>query len=156
MGKNIIILELYSDDGLVRFNHQVNQYEYIFHDWEEPYRSNVRKGDECFVINRTLDTPGIVMHGFIDSDVHYYHHPGSYLSMDRVFLTDLQDINPLKYRLISIELLQSAMPHINWGPGMPGWRITGPYIRIIRRMWKIYIIINGSFKEYRNSRSNVY
>jgi hypothetical protein len=53
--------------------------------------------------------------------------------------------DPKKYRPLSIDALQTAMPEFNWSPGHSGRRITGPYIRKIRRMWKQYLAMNDDF-----------
>ena len=148
MSKRIIILELTQNEGIIRFDKDLNKYVYLFQDWEEPYRSNIRKGDEFFVVNRTLDIPGIMMYGTIGSEVHYYRRQisaTSYIVFERVILEDFHSINPEKYPLLSIDFLQAAMPKMNWGLGMPGWRIQGPYIRKFRKMWKQYLAMNDDF-----------
>lgn len=123
-------------------------YFYRHFDWDEPYCNNVRKGDEFFLINRQdIDVPGIVMHGFFDSDEELTPVYWSERGVSRVYLRDVQIVDPKKYRPLSISALQTAMPEINWGPGPSGWKVTGPYIKKLRTMWKEYLEMNDSFAE---------
>ena len=141
----IRILELLKFEGFFTFRPSLNKHVYFVPVWDEPYRSNIKKGDECFIIDRTLDTPGIIAHGSIDSNVYRYQLPKSYYAADQVLLTDCLRINPDKYRLLSTDYLQTAMPEIGWGPHLSGWEVTGPYVKKLRRIWKEYLEMNDYF-----------
>ena len=147
MSKKIILLEILPN-YISSVEHQVDKegnevYFYRHFDWDKTYANRVRKGDEFFLINREdVDIPGIYMHGFFDSDEQLTPVLWSERGLSRVYLKDVQIADPDKYRPLSIKALQAAMPEINWGPGPSGWRITGPYIRIIRRMWNEYLSMN--------------
>lgn len=147
---NVLILEvlpnyissverLVDKDGTEKYYHR-------HFDWDKPYCDNVRKGDEFFLIDREeVDEPGIYMHGFFDSDEILTPVYWSERGVSKVYLRDVQIVDPKKYRPLSISSLQTAMPEFNWGPGPSGRRLTGSYIRKLRWMWKLYIIMNSSF-----------
>lgn len=102
-----------------------------------------------------MDKDGNV-HGFFDSDEIltpvYWPERG----VSKVYLRDIQKVDPKKYRPLSIDALQSAMPEFNLDPGPSGRKVTGPYIQKLCWMWKLYIIMNSSFKENSDIRSYVY
>ena len=145
MSRKIVILELTPNDGIISFDSSLDKKTYLFQDWDEPYHSRINIGDEFFIINRCLDVPGITMHGTVASEVHRYISPRSYSAPLRVVLTDYLDINPEKYRLLTVDVLQTAMPCISWDLGFPGWLVTGPYIKKLRKMWKEYLEMNDDF-----------
>ena len=152
MSKNIILLEVLPN-YISSVEHQVDKdgnevYLYRHLDWDMTYANRVRKGDEFFLINREdVDIPGIYMHGFFDSDEQLTPILWSERGLSRVYLKDVQIADPDKYRPLSIEALQTAMPEINWGPGPSGWKVTGPYVKILRRIWKEYVAMNDGFKD---------
>lgn len=148
--RNIIILEILPN-YISSVEHKVDKdgtetYFYRHFDWDKPYCNNVRKGDEFFLINREdVDEPGIYMHGYCDSDEKLTPVYWSERGVSRVYLRDIQIVDSKKYRPLSISSLQSAMPELNWGPGSSGRRVTGPYIRKIRKMWKQYLEMNDDY-----------
>ena len=87
------------------------------------------------------------MHGFFDSDEQLTPVLWSEKGLSRVYLKDVQLADPDKYRPLSIEALQAAMPEFNWSPAPSGRSFDGPYIRILRRMWKKYLKMNDNFKD---------
>lgn len=147
---NVLILEVVpnyisSVDRLVDKD-GTEKYYYRHFDWDKPYCNNARKGDEFFLINREdVDEPGIYMLGFFDSDEIltpvYWSERGVY----KVYLRDVQIVDPKKYRPLSISSLQTAMPEFNWGPSLSGRRITWPYIRKLRGMWQKILEMNDDF-----------
>lgn len=144
--RNIIILEVLPNYKS-SVEHQVNKdgseiYFYRHLDWDKPYCNNVHKGDEFFLMNREgVDEPGIYMHGFFDSDEILTPVLWSERGVSKVYLRDVQLVDPRHYRPLSITSLQTAMPEFNWGPGPSGRRLTGPYIRKLRWLWKKYLEI---------------
>lgn len=149
MSKNVLILEVLPNylSSVVHEKDKAGNdiYYYRHFDWDKPYCNNVHKGDEFFLINREdVDIPGIYIHGFIKQVPVFWVERG----LSRVYLKDVQIADPRKYRPLSIDALQTAMPEFNWGPSPSGRRITGPYISIIRRMWKQYLAMNDDFKEF--------
>lgn len=158
MSKNVLLLEVLPNfiSSIVQTEDKEGKtiYYYRHFNWDKPYCNNVRKGDEFFLINREdVDEPGIYMHGFCDSDEILTPVHWSERGVSRVYLRDVQVADPKKYRPLSIPSLQAAMPEFNWSPGPSGRRITGPYIKIIRRMWKKYLAMNDHLEEKQKDRN---
>ena len=152
MSKNVLVLEVLPNyiSSVVHEEDKDGKdiYYYRHFDWDKPYCNNVRKGDEFFLLFREdVDVPGIYMHGFFDSGEILTPVLWSERGVSKVYLRDIQIADSRKYRPLSIEALQTAMPELNWGPGPSGRRFTGPYIRKIRRMWKQYLAMNDDFKK---------
>ena len=143
MSKKIIILELLEYETLILIDRQLNKHVYLLPDWEEPYRSNISKGDEFFIINRTLDTPGIMMYGTIATGVHLFRNYG----YDRIVFEEYHDINPLKYRLLSPDVLQKSMPHFSWDIAFPGRSVPDIYADKLHQMWNEYLSMNDDLKD---------
>ena len=147
MSKNVLILEVlpnYISSVVHQYKDGNDIYCYRHFDWDKSYFNNVHKGDEFFLIIREdVDVQGIYMHGYIKQVPIFWVERG----LSRVYLKDVQIADSRKYRPLSIEALQAAMPEFNWEPGPSGRRITGPYIRKTRKMWKQYLAMNDDFQD---------
>ena len=82
------------------------------------------------------------MHGYFDSDEILTPVYWSERGVSKVYLRDIQIVNPKKYRPLSIYSLQNAMPEFNWSPGPFGRKVTDPFVIIIRKMWKKFLEMN--------------
>ena len=123
-----------------------DRYYYHHLDWQEPYRNGINKDDEFFLIDRyQVDEPGIVMHGFFDSDLTSYPLRWTNKRVYKIYLRDIQPIDPKKYRLLTIASLQAVMPGQFWDLIKSGWILNGPAILKIKEMWKMYLEMNDDF-----------
>ena len=155
MRKNVLLLEIlpnyFSSVEQTKEKDGNDIYYYRHFDWDKPYCNNVHKGDEFFLINREdVDEPGINMHGYFNSDEILTPVYWSERGVSKVYLRDIPIVDPKKYRTLNISSLQTAMPEFNWRPGPSGRRVTGPYVRTIRKMWKMYLKMNDYFKDDQN------
>ena len=145
--KKIIILETLPN-AVSYVAHEIgkegkDRYYYRHLDWKEPYRNGINKDDEFFLIDRCqVDEPGIIMHGFFDSDLTSYPLRWTNKRVYKIYLRDIQSIDPKKYRLLTIASLQAVMPGQFWDLIKSGWILNGPAILKIKEMWKMYLEMN--------------
>ena len=145
MSKNVLVLEVlpnYISSVVHEKDKGGNDIYYYRHfDWDKPYCNNVYKGDEFFLINREdVDIPGIYMHGFIKQVPVFWVERG----LSIVYLKDVQIADPRKYRPLSIDALQTAMPEFNWDPGPSGRIILDKYVDKLHNMWELYMEMNNN------------
>lgn len=151
MNKKIIILEnLPNNISYVarEIDKEGNErYFYRHLDWLEPYCNGIKPGDEFFLIDRNqVDEPGIIMHGFIASEVTLTPVYWAEKGISRVYLKDVQIVNPKKYRLLTIASMQAVMHGQIWDLIRSGWILCGPAVPKIREMWKMYLEMNDGFR----------
>ena len=148
--KKIIIIKLLPEKSFcikLKWGKEASQnYLYTHIDWDPDDWKEAQSGDEFFLIQYKDNSTGIIMHGKLHSDAKDYGpFPGTRKGIYGTYLIADQHINEEKYRLLSTDTLQAAMPEINWGPGPSGWKVTGPYIKKLRRMWREYLEMNDNF-----------
>ncbi len=143
----IIILKLLPDESYcfnIKMGDKSTQYYgYMHADWDPEDWKEAKSGDEFFLLQYKDKSTGIIMHGTLHSDAkHFGPYPGTKKGLYGTYLIPDQHINEDKYRLLSTVALKNSMPEFNWDSGHSGRKVTGSYIRIIRKMWKQYLEMN--------------
>lgn len=149
MGKKTIILKLLPDESYClshSFQDGKVSYLYVHGDWNPEDWKEVHKGSEFFLIQNMDGSPGISMHGIINSDAQDYgSFPGTEKGVVGThLLTDLYiDID--KYRLLSTNTLTTLMPDFDWNAPFSGHPLPEQYVAKLHQIWYEYLAMNDNF-----------
>ena len=147
MSKKIIILKLLPEESYcidMSWKKNTTQYYgYIHGDWDPEDWKEAHSGDEFFLIQYKDNSTGIIMHGTLHSDAkHFGPCPGTENGVYGAYLISDLHIDENKYRLLTPDTLQAAMPAFQWKALHSGRPLPEIYADRLHQMWNEYLSMN--------------